>query len=309
MYHLKAVAAVIVACLILFLVGHVAWNSTMFEATQRISTTTIDPTPAVAVVKSAKYSIVVQTYKRLDTLREFLGMYSVCKSVDKIFVVWNDIDTAPPADLAASYPEGAEIRLIRSLQNTINNRFTSSFLEHGLTSDAILSFDDDIRVSCADVEFMFSEWKLAPDLLFGFLPRFIRYDALSRKYLYVFDLEDHSKYSVVLTGAAMFHQKYLDSYRLLPERVHLMVDELRNCEDLAFNFMIAQVTRKAPVAVHTSNGELLMKKLSGLSTMPDHTDKRNRCLQEFAKVFGEYPLIKSERMVSRAVAPVINFVR
>lgn len=50
----------------------------------------------------------------------------------------------------------------------LNNRFKPL---DGLSSDAILSIDDDVLIPCSSLETAFDVWTSAPDSMVGFVPR------------------------------------------------------------------------------------------------------------------------------------------
>ena len=80
------------------------------------------------------------------------------------------------------------------------------------------------------------------------------------------------KYSMILTGFAMFHAKYLDLYQTkLPKELKDFVDKNTNCEDISMNAVIAshlmsEYHLKTPVcpAVHFRH-EGRLKKLENYS--------------------------------------------
>ncbi|KAM7262164.1 hypothetical protein ACFE04_021241 [Oxalis oulophora] len=53
-------------------------------------------------------------------------------------------------------------------ENSLNNRFKEI---NGLETDAVFSIDDDVIFPCSTVEFAFSVWRSAPDVMVGFVPR------------------------------------------------------------------------------------------------------------------------------------------
>ena len=53
---------------------------------------------------------------------------------------------------------------------------------------------------------------------------------------------------MVLTGAAFYHKYYSYIYfQNMPKAIRDKVDEFMNCEDLAMNFLIADLTRQPPI--------------------------------------------------------------
>ena len=136
-------------------------------------------------------------------------------------------------------------------------------------------------------------------------------------------------YSMVLTGAAIYHRYYHSLYTdWLSPLLHKTVDQSRNCEDILINFLISHVTRQPPIKV----SQRKQYKNTNLSTVsrsvencthdsikqdrwtmiwlvcfyvvgwmicrspwndPDHFLQRQTCLNTFVALFGYMPLIRS----------------
>lgn len=48
----------------------------------------------------------------------------------------------------------------------------------------------------------------------------------------------------------MYHRKYLDMYSFdLPQAARDVVDEVQNCDDILFNYMIANATQSGPAGL------------------------------------------------------------
>ena len=79
----------------------------------------------------------------------------------------------------------------------------------------------------------------------GFYPRSHK---VTEKKKLIYDLSymidqsnpQHLQYSVILTKAVFIHRIYLYAYTcLLPQKLHDYVTKMRNCEDLALNWMVS----------------------------------------------------------------------
>ena len=104
--------------------------------------------------------------------------------------------------------------------------------------------------------------------------------------------------SMVLTGAAFYHKYYAYHYtHTMPQAIRDKVDEFRNCEDLAMNFLISHLTRQPPVKV-TSRWTF---KCPGcpitLSEDESHFLERHQCINFFAEVYGYMPLLNTQYRV------------
>ena len=63
----------------------------------------------------------VNTFRRLDLLKEFLKYYEDCDIVEEIQVVWSDLASKPPSDWTRKYLKSVfEIHLVN---NSLTNRF------------------------------------------------------------------------------------------------------------------------------------------------------------------------------------------
>lgn len=114
----------------------------------------------------------------------------------------------------------------------------------------------------------------------------------------------YGAYSMILSKAAFLHHKYLDIYtNTMPESVRKYVHEGRNCEDIAMQFLVANVTSLPPIYVKGHLGDLGV--LNGISTSQNfvkatHMDQRSDCLDDLTKLFGRMPLVKSHTIVDAA---------
>ncbi len=77
----------------------------------------------------------------------------------------------------------------------------------------------------------------------------------------------------------------------LPPPVNKLVADYFNCEDLAMNYVISDHCRCSAVyRVKPKHLKLLQK--VGIAQRKGHMEKRDKCLTEFAKVYGRRPLSK-----------------
>jgi len=79
----------------------------------------------------------------------------------------------------------------------------------------------------------------------------------------------------------------------MPGNIKAWVDDHMNCEDIAFNFLVANATGKPPIKVtprqkfrcpECSNGVILSADLGG------HMVERSECISKFAQIYGMMPL-------------------
>lgn len=186
---------------------------------------------------------------------------------------------------------------------SLNNRFIPlSGLAH---KEGIFSVDDDIRVPCHELGLAFETWRNSPHSLVGFIPRIhIRGAAGALDYRCWWNVWWHGAYSIILTKAAFLHHSYFKMYtEQMPAPIRKYVDDNSNCEDIAMQFLVSNHTNRPPVFVkgHLSDGGAL----GGISTKKNfvkaqHMDARAQCLNEFTRLFGRNPLVKSHVIVDSA---------
>uniref|UniRef100_A0A1I8NI87 Exostosin-2 n=1 Tax=Musca domestica TaxID=7370 RepID=A0A1I8NI87_MUSDO len=240
------------------------------------------------VSRSDGFTAVILTYDRVESLFLLIEKLSVVPSLHAILVVWNNQQKAPP--LLSSFPAiSRPIKVIQTSNNRLSNRF---YPYKDIETEAILTIDDDINMLTEDeVEFGYEVWREFPDRIVGFPSRLHVWENLTSHWRY--ESEWTNQISMVLTGAA-FHHKYwshMYTYRM-PEVIKDIVDGRMNCEDIAMNFLVANVTNKPPIKVtprkkfkcpECANNEMLSADLN-------HMRERSRCIDEFTHIYGRMPL-------------------
>ena len=102
-----------------------------------------------------------------------------------------------------------------------------------------------------------------------------------------YSAEIQNMYNIILTGCAFLHVDYHHLFFSLPYHVHQFIEERKNCEDIAINFLASSlcgctaghhVKRLRPVAMFPSS--------NSLSAKTDHLVTRNECCNYLAKEFG-----------------------
>ena len=238
-------------------------------------------------------TMVLTVYERHDSIVDRLLFYETLPAIKHIVVVWNYMLKPPPSlptdrFLVPVYFEPQTF-------NSMNNRFMPRRI---IDTDCVINMDDD--------------WNMPHDLiqyavglfLNGFADNVIGLWKLAR--LHGKDSRDEWVYmynssmpqSMVLPSGMVFHRKYLDMYtNKLPDEARETVDFLINCDDILFNFMVANVTKQAPVFVdhgklkHVRALHLASDKgADGLWKRKQHFEDRNICLDRFTRNFGGNPL-------------------
>ncbi|KAM1020177.1 hypothetical protein ACFX13_042201 [Malus domestica] len=245
------------------------------------------------------YSIVMNTWKRYDLLKQSISHYSRCPRLDSIHIVWSE--PSPPSDSLTKFldhivhlntRDGRQVELKYDInkEDSLNNRFKEIKV---LRTDAVFSIDDDVIFPCSSVEFAFDVWQSASDTMVGFVPRMHWVDPKGDKNHYIYggwwSVWWTGTYSMVLSKAAFFHKKYLSLYtNEMPASIKEFITKNRNCEDIAMSFLVANVTNAPPIWV---KGKIFEIGSTGISTLGGHTEKRTNCVDRFVAEFGRMPLV------------------
>jgi hypothetical protein len=193
------------------------------------------PTAITVNGSFSRFTVVITSFAlRINTLQSVVTHYSRCPSVGQILIVWNGGEVPIDGTITAAVP--VKFRIERN--PSLNNRFKPDGIAN-IPTRAILSLDDDIMLTCADVERAFAEWRRYPEGLAGFHPRL-----LSSNPGGYFDEEETleaGKFNALFTGAVfMDAQKWFAEYwsdsNLKGREV---VDGKFSCEDILMNFVIS----------------------------------------------------------------------
>ncbi|EPS72158.1 hypothetical protein M569_02599, partial [Genlisea aurea] len=241
----------------------------------------------------SQFTLVAMTYDaRIWNLKIYVKHYSRCSSVREIVVVWNKGVPPRPEDFDSAVP----VRVRVEGRNSLNNRFKADPL---IATRGVLELDDDIIVSCNDVERGFLVWRRNPEKIVGFYPRYVSGEM---KYLGERHAREHGGYNVILTGAA-----FMDAAAAFGRYGSDVAAEGRawveanfNCEDVLMNFLYANATAAAAEsAVEYVRPSLALEtsKLSGVAISKDtqtHYDVRSKCIAKFSEIYGGLSHRKSE---------------
>ncbi|XP_051990177.1 exostosin-like 2 [Xyrauchen texanus] len=259
------------------------------------------------------FTIIMQTYNRTDILLKLLNHYQAVPHLHCIIIVWNNAGEPPPRKLWDSLgPHPVPVIFKEQSVNRMRNRLQP---HPEIIPNAILMLDDDLLVSVPDISFAFSVWKQFPDQIVGFVPR-KHVTTASGVYSYgSFELQDPDRgggdrYSMILVGAAFFHRRFLKLFHDQPSKVHALLDETQNCDDIAMNFVVAhQLTKlsglKRPSGVFVKPVDIrnLEKEASsgyvGMWHRAEHMLQRSYCLNKLALIYNGMPLRYSNMMISQ----------
>jgi hypothetical protein len=257
------------------------------------------------------FEILLNTFKRPDLLKRAIKHYAKCPDVRGIRVVWSEqTDPPTPDDDGGSFFAKRRPGLVKYEKHvgstSIQNRFEPI---DDLRTRAVFNVDEDVRIPCRTLRRGFKLWRKHPETLVGFYARLhapakTPADGCSWRYVAnEFELWWRGRYSIVLTKAAFMDRKYLTLYKEhLPEGVREYIDKGGgNCEDIAMQFLIASITRQAPVYAPASLWYYTKAKIGGMNTAgissgANHHMKRGDCITDFQTMFGfeRVPLVERQ---------------
>lgn len=239
----------------------------------------------------SQFTMLTMTYEaRLWNLKMYIKHYSRCASVREIVVIWNKGQPPNPNDFDSTVP----VRIRVEQKNSLNNRFNADPL---IKTRAVLELDDDIMMTCNDVERGFKAWREHPDRLVGFYPRLI--DGSPLKYRDEKYARTRKGYNMILTGAAFMDsqsafQKYFSDKA---KEGRDIVDKYFNCEDILMNFLLANESSSRTVEYVHPAWAVDTSKLSSAAISRNtqvHYRTRTHCLLKFSEIYGHLPLQKWE---------------
>lgn len=234
------------------------------------------------------FTAVILTYDRVESLFQVMHRVVQAQSCVKVLVIWNNQEKEPPQP--SEWPKiSVPLKIIKTKQNKLSNRF---YPYKDIETEAILAIDDDIIMLTPDeLEFGFQVWREFADRIVGFPSRVHRWNNFTKQYRY--ESEWTNDISMVLTGAAFYHKYYNYLYTFeMPKKIKEQVDNQMNCEDIAMNFLVSNVTGKAPIKVaprkkfrcpECVNGGMLSKDVL------HHLNARSKCINEFTAIYGRMP--------------------
>ncbi|KAI3470557.1 hypothetical protein Pfo_027220 [Paulownia fortunei] len=231
----------------------------------------------------SQFTLLTMTYDaRLWNLKMYVKHYSRCSSVHEIVVVWNK--GIPP--LSSDFDSAVPVRIRVEKQNSLNNRFKVDPL---IKTRAVLELDDDIMMTCDDIERGFRVWREHPDRIVGFYPRLISGSRL--RYRGEKHARKHNGYNMILTGAAFIDSQvaFERYWSKEAEAGRALVDSYFNCEDVLMNYLYANSSSSSVVEYVRPAWAVDTSKFSGVAISRNtqaHYGVRSNCLTEFSHMYG-----------------------
>uniref|UniRef100_A0A4W3K199 N-acetylglucosaminyl-proteoglycan 4-beta-glucuronosyltransferase n=1 Tax=Callorhinchus milii TaxID=7868 RepID=A0A4W3K199_CALMI len=244
----------------------------------------------------SKFSALIHSVSPLvsqsQTIIKLVKALAKSKYCGQIIILWNC--DKPLASRGTWPPTRMPLIVVQADRKVRDVRFLPF---HNISSEAVLSLDEDIVLSTSEVDFAFIVWCSFPTRIVGFPARSHFWD--SSKRLWGYTSKWTNEFSMVLTGAAFYHRYYHHLFtHYLPTHLLDLVDSTSNCEDILMNFLVSAVTKLPPVKVtqKKQHKEPLMQQGSKSTrwTDPVHFAQRQNCINTFASWFGYMPLVHSQ---------------
>ncbi|KAK6474157.1 exostosin-1c-like [Huso huso] len=224
-------------------------------------------------------------------IMKLLQVVSKSKYCSQIIILWNSEKPAPPR---SRWPETPVPLSIVEGKRKISSRFLPY---SDITTDAVLSLDEDTVLLTSEVNFAFVVWCSFPDRIVGYPPRSHFWD--NSKQMWGYTSKWTNEFSMILTGAAFYHRYYHHLFsHYLPTALRSLVDQTGNCDDILFNFLVSAVTQLPPIKVIQRKQYKEVLSTQGMKSLhwvnPDHFSQRQDCMNVFAHWFGYMPLVHSQ---------------
>lgn len=236
----------------------------------------------------------MNSFRRNDLLKKSVEHFSTCDCVGQIQVVWSDQKNAPPA--LSMFTEGARRKVLFEVHDTdsLNHRFNITV---PIATDGVFSVDDDLRISCEDLQFGFDAWRSSQTTMVGFTPRLVTHDPKTSLHSYRSwrVARWNGIYNVILTKCCFLHRDHLRTYtEKMPRSLLSYIDRHRNCEDLAMSLVVAKYYNTPPLWVSGAVKEIGG---DGISSSASHFVARGKCIDVFARELGGMPLLDTSARV------------
>uniref|UniRef100_A0A0N4ZLS8 Glyco_transf_64 domain-containing protein n=1 Tax=Parastrongyloides trichosuri TaxID=131310 RepID=A0A0N4ZLS8_PARTI len=238
-------------------------------------------------ILSDKITIITLAYNRVRQLNYSVTYYGDVPFVDKLIIIWNNQNPMSIPKKERWNKGGVPVFFVQTNENILSNRYLPYDI---VKTECLFYVDDDLKLTELLLRRSFKIWKMNHEVIVGY------YGRLSQKNktnTYVVSKE--AFYDLVLTGAALISRHYIFAYTYkMPRIIKDYADKMANCEDIAFNFMVALFSNK-PNIVFTKGKDLTFCKECihyGLHNRIGHYQERINCVNMFSEFYGMNPMIR-----------------
>eukprot|EP01094_Clydonella_sp_ATCC50884_P012691 TRINITY_DN22996_c0_g1_i1.p1 TRINITY_DN22996_c0_g1~~TRINITY_DN22996_c0_g1_i1.p1 ORF type:complete len:278 (+),score=106.89 TRINITY_DN22996_c0_g1_i1:111-836(+) len=210
--------------------------------------------------------------------------------VDRVLLVWNNVDESSVPPPAAHFNCEAPVVVLRQERNEVENRLLQA--QH-VRTPCVLQLDDDLFVPLADVRMAFRTWLGSPQQLVGFAPR-IHYEVARGRWKY--DRHVDGSYSMVIGSAIFLHRSYHELYAGPSPTARTLREYVRReacCDDIVLNALASHHSGLPPLYVRSDGAHELKTRTEGgwrgKSKQRGWNAKRSAAVGYVISVFGEDP--------------------
>ena len=242
------------------------------------------------------YTIRINTWKRLETLKASLQHHLTCEGVAQIQVVWcTDQGPVPEWLFELDGPDSRKVVVEEHAINSLNERFAVQTTPPTL---GILSLDDDLLRPCLAYDVAFWTWTQHSHRMVGFDARSIvvvtennnNRNNTTWKYAYQSTTEKTNRYALTLTRCSFVHVDYLRYYSTDPylQPLRTVVDDKFECEDIALSLTVSRLSDAQPplLAPYWAVSSMIKLDQGGdkISATANHKRVRDDCVNDFAEL-------------------------
>eukprot|EP00924_Labyrinthula_sp_SR-Ha-C_P004254 snap_masked-scaffold_3-processed-gene-18.22-mRNA-1 protein AED:1.00 eAED:1.00 QI:0/-1/0/0/-1/1/1/0/387 len=210
-------------------------------------------------IREDRFTILLSTYDRDESLYDNLYHYLHCPFVEEVFIVWFDIDRIVPSEFdifanAAAFPEIKRLPKITFLHFTehlLSNRLLVP--PSGFKTRAVFSVDDDVRIDLKLLETGFKIWYSSYiEAIVGFEPRFFDLHGSGQGYTPMYSCHQCVYNTVWTTKGAFLDQKYFSEvWKTKYTSVMDLVKKYRTGEDMLLSYVIAASNYESGLPIKT----------------------------------------------------------
>eukprot|EP00924_Labyrinthula_sp_SR-Ha-C_P004202 snap_masked-scaffold_3-processed-gene-17.26-mRNA-1 protein AED:1.00 eAED:1.00 QI:0/0/0/0/1/1/2/0/382 len=210
-------------------------------------------------IREDRFTILLSTYDRDESLYDNLYHYIHCPLVEEVFIVWFDIDRTVPSEFdifanPAAFPEIKRLPKVTFLHFTehlLSNRLLVP--QSGFKTRAVFSVDDDVRIDLKLLETGFKIWYSSyVEAIVGFEPRFFDLHGSGQGYTPMYSCHECVYNTVWTTKGAFLDQKYFSEvWKTKYTSVMDLVKTYRTGEDMLLSYVIAASNYESGLPIKT----------------------------------------------------------
>lgn len=258
-------------------------------------------------------TVVIQAFNknRMMFLNDILEPYMASAFVETVVIKTNYTSEEVASHIGSSshHTRGGRVNILQTHDMSLNSRFV---IPQKFQRKCVIIADDDVSIEVQDLFLMYQVWEQNQDKLVGPFVRLIsddpnlsRKDFSSEKTLVYQDSSE--AYNIVLTKLMFINKAYLDHYlsRCMTQ-IRKVVDELKNCEDIAINFSAALLSG-LPLHVDISPSDLGDSRnsgneyqslvVNGIGAQKGHWETRQSCSNQIFKLLNVLPAVQNRSVM------------